>query len=81
MKYFVDFVIRALVDFPDEVDVEEVETENQILFRVHLNPGDIGKVIGRNGKTIGAIRSVLGAAATKVDKRVSLEVVDLNIAS
>ncbi|MFQ3671079.1 MAG: KH domain-containing protein [Verrucomicrobiia bacterium] len=81
MKYFVDFVIRALVDFPDEVDVQEVELEDQIVFRVHLNPGDIGKVIGRNGKTIGAIRSVLGAAATKTDKRVALEVVDPKMAN
>lgn len=81
MKYFLDFVIRALVDFPDEVDVQEVETGEQILYRVHLNPGDIGKVIGRNGKTIGAIRSVLGAAAAKMDKRVALEVVDLKTAS
>jgi predicted RNA-binding protein YlqC (UPF0109 family) len=76
MKYFLDFVIRALVDYPDEVDVEEVDQDNQVLYRVHLNPEDIGKVIGRNGKTIGAIRSVLSAAATKHEKRVALEVVD-----
>ncbi len=76
MKYFVDFVIRALVDFPDEVDIEEIDKDQNTLFLVRLNPADIGKVIGKNGRTISAIRSVLNAAATKANKHVALEIAD-----
>jgi len=76
MKYFLDFVIRALVEFPDEVDIEEFDKGQNTVFVVRLNPADIGRVIGKNGRTISAIRSVLNAAATKVNKHVSLEIAD-----
>lgn len=75
MKYFVEFVVRALVDFPDEVDIQEVDGGDSLTYYIRLNPQDIGKVIGRNGRTISAIRNILHAAA-KVEKRVQVEILE-----
>jgi predicted RNA-binding protein YlqC (UPF0109 family) len=76
MKYFVEFVVRALVDFPDEVDIQEVDGGDSLTYYIRLNPQDIGKVIGRNGRTISAIRNIVHAAATKVEKRVQVEILE-----
>jgi predicted RNA-binding protein YlqC (UPF0109 family) len=75
MKYFVEFVVRAVVDFPDEVDIQEVDGGDSLTYYIRLNPQDIGKVIGRNGRTISAIRNILHAAA-KVEKRVQVEILE-----
>jgi predicted RNA-binding protein YlqC (UPF0109 family) len=76
MKHFLDFVLRRLVDYPDDVDVREVDGEGLVTFFVTLHPADIGKVIGKSGRTISAIRTLLNAAGSKVDKRVVLEIVE-----
>ena len=76
MKHFLDLVLRRLVEFPDDVDVVEVPGEKQITFKVSLNPADIGKVIGKNGRTISAIRTLLNAAASKAETRVIVEILE-----
>jgi uncharacterized protein len=67
MKYFVEFVVSALVDKPDEVDIEETESETRRSYRINVSPADVGRVIGRKGRTINAIRNVLGAV--EADRR------------
>ena len=76
MKYFLDFILRRLVSFPDDVDVREVDSKEGKTFFLTLNPEDIGKVIGRNGRTISAIRNLLNAANSKPDQHVGVEIVE-----
>jgi len=76
MKHFLDLVLRRLVEYPDDVDVCEVPGDKIITFKVSLNPADIGKVIGKNGRTISAIRTLLNAAASKADTRVVVEILE-----
>jgi predicted RNA-binding protein YlqC (UPF0109 family) len=81
MKHFLDFVLRRLVENPDDVDVCEVLGDKQLTFKVSLNPADIGKVIGKNGRTISAIRTLLNAAASKADMRVIVEILETSPAT
>jgi predicted RNA-binding protein YlqC (UPF0109 family) len=76
MKPFVEYVVKALVDHPDEVSVTEVETERAVIFELRLNQTDIGKIIGKSGRTINAIRSLLMSAAAKHGKRVMVEIIE-----
>lgn len=77
MLEFLEYVLRRLVEYPDEVLITPVEKgENQLLFRVQLRPSDVGKVIGRSGNTIKAIRSLLHAAAARQEKKVDVEIVE-----
>ena len=76
MKHFLDFVLRRLTVYPDDVDIHEVTEGNTISFKVSLHPEDIGRVIGKNGKTITAIRSLLTACAAKTDQRVMVDVLE-----
>jgi len=76
MKAFVEYVVKALVDHPDEVDVREVDGERAVVFELRLNPTDIGKVIGKSGRTIMAIRALLTSTAAKHGKRALLEIIE-----
>jgi len=76
MKEFVEYVVKALVDYPDEVTVREVDGERTVVFELRLNKSDIGKVIGKNGRTISALRSLLTSAAAKQGRRAVLEIVE-----
>lgn len=76
MKPFVEYVVKALVDHPEEVTVTEVETERAVIFELRLNQTDVGKVIGKSGRTINAIRSLLMSAAAKHGKRVMVEIIE-----
>jgi hypothetical protein len=76
MKAFIEYVVKALVDHPEEVDIKEVDGERVVVFEVRLNPADIGKVIGKSGRTITAIRILLTGAAAKHGKRAMLEIVE-----
>ena len=76
MKAFVEFVVKALVDHPEQVDVKEVDGERTVVFELRLNQTDIGKVIGKSGRTITAIRSLLTSAAAKQGKRAMLEIIE-----
>ena len=73
---FVLYVIRALVDNPDSVRVTTVETERATVLTVSCEKKDIGKIIGKNGKTIAAIRALANGAGGRMGKRVNVEVQD-----
>lgn len=76
MKELVEFVAKALVDNPDAVDVREVEGERTTIIELKVADDDVGKVIGRQGRTARALRTVLAAAATRVRKRAVLEIIE-----
>ncbi len=76
MKTLVEYLVKSLADHPDQVALVEHETEDSILLELKISPDDIGKIIGKNGNTINAIRTVLQAAASSQKKRVKLEVVN-----
>ena len=78
MKEFVEFVAKHLVDQPDQVVVEQddVTEEGKIIYKVKVAEKDVGKIIGRSGRTAGAFRVLLRAVAAKEGKRAILEVVD-----
>jgi predicted RNA-binding protein YlqC (UPF0109 family) len=78
MKEFVEFVAKHLVDEPEQVVVEQSEMveEGKTIFKLKVAEKDIGKIIGRSGRTAGAIRVLLRAVAAKEGKHAILEVVD-----
>ncbi|HJO95013.1 MAG TPA: KH domain-containing protein [Victivallales bacterium] len=73
---FVDYVVRALVDNPGEVKVEINDMSNGQVINIHCRQTDIGKIIGKNGKTIMAIRSLVTGAASRLNQQINVEVVD-----
>ncbi len=75
MKELVEVIARALVDNPDGVVVTERQEGKTTVLEVHVADGDMGKVIGKQGRIAKAIRSVVKAAATKEDKRVVVDIV------
>ena len=76
MKEFVEFIVKHLVDKPDEVVVSEVDGERTIIYEVRVGDGDFGKVIGKHGQTAKSIRILLGAASAKTGNRSVLEFLD-----
>ncbi len=76
MKDVVIEIVKRLVDNPDDVDAKEVEGEQTTIIEITTNPEDIGKVIGKKGRTIKALRTIVNAAAVKDDKRVTVEIVE-----
>ena len=76
MKAFIEYVVKALVDNPEQVDVREVDGERVVVFELRLNQKDVGKVIGKSGRTITAIRTLLTSAAAKQGKRAMLEIIE-----
>ena len=79
MKEFIESVVQQLVDKPDEVNVEAVESEQPIIYELTVGDGDYGKVIGKRGRNISAIRTILFAINAKEGgKRARLEVIDTN---
>jgi predicted RNA-binding protein YlqC (UPF0109 family) len=76
MTELIRFIARELVDKPDEVDVQEFDEEGEIVIELHVAEEDLGKVIGKQGRTARAMRNVLAAAGTKRKKRYALEIVE-----
>ena len=76
MKELIEYVARALVDNPDEVQVQEIEGEKTTVYELRVGSGDLGKVIGKRGRTARASRTLLNAAATKAGKRAVLEILE-----
>ena len=74
-KDLVEYIVKSLVDYPDEVEVSEIESENSVILELRVSDDDTGRVIGRNGRVINAIRTVVHSQAAKTGKRVSLEVI------
>ena len=76
MRDLVEFLVRALVDDPDAVSVEEVEENGDIVLEVRVAEDDLGRVIGREGRVANAIRTIAKAAATVEGGRVMVEIVE-----
>ncbi len=79
MQEFIESVVKLLVDKPDDVNVEAVESDQTIIYELTVGDGDYGKVIGKRGRNISAIRTILFAINAKEGgKRARLEVIDTN---
>lgn len=77
MKELLTYIVKGLVDYPDEVTITEVERDSDnLLLEVHVAPTDMGKVIGKQGRIAKAIRTVIKAAATTQRKKVTVDIVD-----
>ncbi|WP_456455372.1 KH domain-containing protein [Thermovibrio sp.] len=76
LKEMVECVAKRLVDNPDQVQVSETEGERTIVIELKVAPADLGKVIGKQGRTAKALRTLLSAAATKMGKRAVLEIIE-----
>ena len=76
MRELVEYIAKALVDTPDEVVVTEVEGEKTTVLELRVAPSDLGKIIGKQGKTARAIRVILNAASTKTRRRTVLEILE-----
>ena len=76
MQAFLEFVVKGLVEHPDEVTVTPVERNGLTIYELRLNPGDVGRIIGRQGMTINAIRSLLTAGSARKGLRCTLEIIE-----
>ncbi len=76
LKELIEFIAKALVDKPDEVHVEQVSGEQTIVLELRVAKDDLGKVIGKQGRTVKAMRSLLSAASSKLKKRADLEILE-----
>ena len=76
MKELVEAIAKALVDYPDQVQVRAIEGEQVTVLELRVHPSDLGKVIGRQGRTAKSIRTILGAAGMKLRKRLTLEILE-----
>ena len=74
MKNLVEMIVRSLVDNPDDVIINETAGESIIILEISVSPDDVGKVIGKEGRIANAIRTVVKAAAAKLDKKVTVEI-------
>jgi hypothetical protein len=76
MRALIEQIARALVDEPDHVSVTEVDGEQAVVLELKVAPNDLGKVIGKQGRTARAMRTLLGAAGMKLHKRFTLEILE-----
>ena len=76
VKGLVEDIAKALVDQPEQVVVREVAGEQTTVFELRVAPGDLGKVIGKQGRTARSIRTLLGAVSMKLDRRFTLEILE-----
>ena len=76
MKQLIEDIAKALVDIPDQVIVREVQGEQVTVLELRVAPTDLGKVIGKQGRTSRSIRTLLGAAGMKLNRRFTLEILE-----
>jgi predicted RNA-binding protein YlqC (UPF0109 family) len=76
MKQILESIAKSLVDAPSEVQITEVDGEKTIVFELRCNAKDVGKIIGKSGKTVGAMRTIMNSMAAKQGRKAMLEVVD-----
>ncbi len=76
LKELIEYIAKALVDDPDQVKVSEIEGERTSVIELSVAKDDLGKVIGKQGRTARAMRTILSAASTKVKKRAVLEIIE-----
>jgi len=76
MTELLEFLVRALVEEPDAVEVEELEEDGDLIYEISVADGDLGRVIGKGGRVANAIRTVAKAAAVRLDRRVIVDILD-----
>ena len=76
IKDLITKILEALVDNPDKVEVKEIAGDKSIIFELRVGEGDLGKIIGKKGRTAQAVRTVVSAAAMKIGKRTVLEILE-----
>lgn len=76
MKQLIEYIVKALVDSPDKVEVKEITGEKTVIYELRVGSGDLGKVIGKEGRTAKAIRTLITAAAMKQGRRAVLEIIE-----
>jgi len=76
LKELAEYLVKAIVDYPDQVQINELESARSTVLELKVAPEDIGHVIGKGGRMINAIRTILNGAAAKIGKRATLELVD-----
>lgn len=76
MKELIEFIAKKLVENPGEVDVQVVENEDEQVYELRVNQTDMGRIIGRSGRTAKAIRTIVNSAAIKNNVRANLEIVE-----
>ncbi len=78
MKELIELIAKSLVDHPDDVavSVQEFDDEGRTLYELSVSPNDLGKVIGRHGRTARSVRTILASAGTKLDRRIDFEIVE-----
>ena len=76
LKELIELIAKALVDYPEQVEVSELEGEQTSVIELRVAKEDLGKVIGKQGRTARAMRTILSAASTKIRKRAVLEIIE-----
>lgn len=76
LRDLIEYVGKSLVDMPESVDVNEIEGEQTTVIELKVDKSDLGKVIGKQGRTARALRTILNAASTKLKKRSVLEIIE-----
>jgi predicted RNA-binding protein YlqC (UPF0109 family) len=76
MKQLVEYMAKALVDHPEKIEVKEIVGERTLIYEIRVGDGDLGKIIGKEGRTAKAIRSIVTAAAMKQGKRAQVEILE-----
>lgn len=76
MTELLEFLVRALVEDPDAVEVEELEDDGDLVYEISVAEDDLGRVIGKGGRVANAIRTVAKAAAVRLDRRVTVDILD-----
>jgi len=76
LSKMIEYIARMLVDLPDQVQINEIEGENTTVIEIKVAKEDLGKIIGKQGRTARAVRTVLNGASTKLRKRTVLEIIE-----
>jgi hypothetical protein len=76
MTELLEFLVKALVEDPEAVEVEEVEEDGDLVYEISVADGDLGRVIGKGGRVANAIRTIAKAAAVRIDRRVIVDILD-----
>jgi predicted RNA-binding protein YlqC (UPF0109 family) len=76
MTELLEFLVRALVEDPEAVVVEELEEDGDLIYEISVAEGDLGRVIGKGGRIANAIRTIAKAAAVRLDRRVIVDILD-----
>jgi predicted RNA-binding protein YlqC (UPF0109 family) len=76
MTELLEFLVKALVEEPDKVEVEELEEDGDLVYEISVADGDLGRVIGKGGRVANAIRTIAKAAAVRIDRRVIVDILD-----